>query len=340
MATPIGSNVVTSIARRFILPSIVDQIYNSNIVLYRLMKMNRRVQYGGFQIEVPLMYSRFNTGGMYSGLARWNTTPSDTVKNAAFDWKQAQIAWSVDGLTMVKMDQPEAIANFLLLQSTQASMEMGEILAASLFAPTTANPDDLDSIPQLIGTGATVGNPTYGGITRTANTWWNANVSGAAVASTMSLSALNGWFSNGLIGGQQYTLIMSGRDQYNRFLALNLTAGYSVQYVREPGGHDAMLASPGFTNALFNNVPWVVDSHVPGSTAVTGAVGGVAATDTAVYGLNENVLQWVVSPREDFYLRPFSEPVDQNAMVAALLVTCAFVSQSSRLHGAFYSINA
>jgi hypothetical protein len=279
---------------------------------------------------------------MYRGNARFNTSPSDTIKNAAFDWKQAQVTWSVDGLTMVKMDQPEAIANFLMLQSTQASMEMGEILAASLFAPTTANPDDLDSIPQAIGTGSVVGNATYGGIARASNTWWNANVVGATVAAAMTMPVLQSWFSGGLIGGQQYTLIMSGRDQYNRFLALNLGVanGYSVQYAREPAGHDALLASPGFTNALFNNVPWVVDSHVPFSLAVTGAVGSVAATDTAIYGLNENMLQWIVSPREDFYLKPFSEPVDQNAMVASLLVACAFVCQSCRLQGALYSINA
>lgn len=336
MATPIGSNTVTAIARRFIVPSITDNIYRSITVLYRLMKMNRRSVQGGFQIEVPLLYSRFATGGMYKGSDRFNTTPSDTVKNAAFDWKQAQVTWSVDGLTMIKVDSPEAIANFLTLQSTQATMEMAEILAASLFAPT-ASSVDLDGIPQMVGSGSTVGNVNYGGISRTANTWWNAYTQGTGGANTLSFAALQTWFSGGQVGGQQYTVIFSGQDQFNRMIALNMTGpNYSVQYVREPQGHDALLASPGFTNVLFNNVPWIVDSHVPTSAAVIGS----AFTDTCIYGLNENVIDWVVSPRADFYLKPFSEPVDQDAMVASLLWAGNIINQSSRLHGLLINTNA
>lgn len=337
MATAIGTNTVTAIARRFILPTITDNIYRSITILYRLMKMNRRSIQGGTQIEVPLLYQRFSTGGMYRGFSRFNTTPSDTIKNAVFDWKQAQVTWSVDGLTLIKVDSPESIANFLTLQSTQATMELAEVLATSLFAPNVTNPDDLDSIPNMVGTGTTVGNPTYGGITRTANTWWNSYVQGAAGANTMTMAALQTWFTGGLVGGQQYTVIFSGQDQFNRFLALNTgTNGYAVQYVREPAGHDALLASPGFTNLLFNNVPWVVDSHVPTSQAVIGS----AVTDTCIYGLNENVIDWVVSPRADFFLKPFSEPVDQDAMVASLLWAGNLINQSCRLHGLYINVNA
>ena len=38
MATPIGANTLTSIARHYIMPQITDNIYNSNVLLYRLMK--------------------------------------------------------------------------------------------------------------------------------------------------------------------------------------------------------------------------------------------------------------------------------------------------------------
>jgi len=108
--TAIGANTITSIARHFIMPQITDQVYGSNVLLYRLMKGNKRMVQGGTQIEVPLMTKRFTTGGAYSGYDVFDTTPHDTVQNAVFNWKQHQVTWSVDGLTMLKADSPLAIA--------------------------------------------------------------------------------------------------------------------------------------------------------------------------------------------------------------------------------------
>lgn len=336
MATPIGTNTVTAIARRYILPQITDQIYASNVLLYRLMKGNKRIVQGGTQIEIPLMYARFNTGGPYSGYQPFNTTPSDTIKNGAFDWKQQYVTWSVDGLTMLRVDSPEAIANFLALQSQQAIMEMAENLAVGLFGDgigTLTSAIDLDGLGGLVGSGTTIGNPTYAGITRTANTWWNSSVQGIAATSTMSLTNLQTAFSAAQRGGHHPTIMVSGQDQYNRYWALNAAGSNpSVQYVRQPQGHDALLASAGFTNLLFNNIPWVSDSHV--------TAGIVDANNTRVYMLNENFLNWVVSPRADFHIKPFQEPVNQDAMVSSVLWAGNLVCTNSDQQGGIFNYNA
>ncbi len=333
MATAIGTNTVTSIARHFILPQITDQIYASNILLYRLMKGNKRMIQGGTQIEVPLMYSRFQAGGTYRGAERLSTTPSDTIKNAVFDWKQHYVPWSVDGLTLIKVDSPDAIANWLTLQSQQAYMEMAENLANGLFGDGTTDVKDIDGLAGLVGSGSSIGNNTYGGITRTSNTWWNSSVQGISSTATMSLTNLNTSFHEATRGGHHPTLIVSGQDQYNRYWALNAAGtNPSVQYVRQPQGHDALLASAGFTNLLFNNVPWVVDSHVTANV--------VGASTSRVYFLNENFLHWVVSPRADFYLKPFQEPVDQDAMASMLLWAGNLVCTNSDQQGGVFNYNA
>jgi len=341
MATPIGTNTVTAIARRYILPQITDQIYASNVLLYRLMKGNKRIVQGGTQIEVPLMYARFNTGGPYSGYQPFNTTPSDTIKNAAFDWKQQYVTWAVDGLTMIRVDSPEAIANFLTLQSQQAIMEMAENLAVGLFGSGTGAGDgvnntsaiNLDGLAGLVGTGSTIGNNSYGGVTRTANTWWNSSVQGVTSTATMSLSNLQTSFSAAQRGGHHPTIIVSNQDQYNRYWALNAAGtNPSVQYVRQPQGHDALLASAGFTNLLFNNIPWVVDSHV--------GQGVVDANNSRVYFLNENFLNWVVSPRADFYIKPFQEPYNQDAMVSSVLWAGNLVCTNGDQQGGVFNYNA
>lgn len=336
MALLIGTNTVTAIARRYILPQITDQVYTSNVLLYRLMKGNKRIVQGGTQIEIPLMYARFNTGGPYSGYQPFNTTPSDTVKNAVFDWKQHYVTWAVDGLTMIRVDSPEAIANFLTLQSQQAIMEIAENLAVGLFGDALGiltTGIDVDGLAGMVGVGTTIGNSNYGGTPRLTNTFWNSTVQGITGTATMTLTNLQTAFSAAQRGGHHPTIICSNQDQYNRYWALNASgANPSVQYVRQPQGHDALLASAGFTNLLFNNVPWVVDSHV--------TPGIVNAANSRVYMLNENFLNWVVSPRADFFIKPFQEPYNQDAMVSSVLWAGNLVATNCALQGGVFNYNA
>lgn len=336
MPTAIGQNTVTSIARHWILPQITDQIYASNIILYRLIKGNKKIIQGGTQLEIPLMYSRFAAGGPYTGAQVLSTAASDTVKNAVFGWKQQYVPWSVDGLTLIRVDSPDAIANLLTLQSQQAYMEMAENLAVGLFGDgtgTTTGTDNLDGLAGIVGSGSSIGNATYGGITRTANTWWNSSVQGISATATMSLTNLQTSFAEAQRGGHHPTIIVSGQDQYNRYWALNAAGtNPSVQYVRQPQGHDALLASAGFTNLLFNNVPWVVDSHVTQNV--------VGASTSRVYFLNENFLWWATSSRADFYLRPFTEPVNQDAMVSMLLWAGNVLCSNCDQQGGVFNYNA
>lgn len=330
MAVLIGTDTVTSIARHYIMPSITDQIYNNNILLYRLMRANKRVIGGGTQIEVPQLYSRFNTGGPYRGFEVLNTTPSDTVKNLVFDWKQQYVTWAVDGLTLIKTDSADAIANLLALQSQQAYMEMAENLATGLFADGTTDTKQIDGLKGAVGN-ASVGNTSYGGVSRSSNTWHRSQVDASTGTLTIPVVRTS-LIGPATFGGFHPTIILSRQEQYNRYHALQTsTTGYGVQNQRQPGGHDELLASAGFTNLLFDNIPWVVESHVDD---------GPDTSNSRIYALNENVLQWVVSPRADFYLEDFQKPVNQDAMVATLLWAGNLVSQSSRLHSVLTNISA
>ncbi len=303
MATPIGTNVVTSIARRFILPEVTDNVYNSNPVFFRLNAANKRIVRGGTQIEAPLMYSRFASGGPYQGFDLLNVIPSDTIKNAAFDWKQHYVNITVDGLTLIKTDSPEAIANFIELYFAQGEMEMAENLATGLWSDGVTNTKDIDGIKGAVDDGTVL--PTYGGLSRTTNTWWKSQLDSST--STLTLAALNSMFGSCGSGGRHPTLIVSRVGQYNRFWALNVV---NQQFNTVPGGQDEQLAQAGFTNQLLNGVPWVVDSHV---------FDGPNSSNSAIVFLNEDYIYWAVSPRADFYLEDFQTPVNQDAMVAKML---------------------
>jgi len=341
----VGTNTMTAIARRFILPTITDNIYRSNVLLYRVMQTRKKVVQGGYQIEVPLMYTRFLGGGPYRGAEQAVINEQDTIKNAVFDWKQQRVSWAVDGLTLIKVDSPDAIANYMRLQGQQAFMEMGENLATGLFGSGTTSvagyvssyndTRDIDGANSLFGVGTTIGANIYGGITRTANTWWNASLTGTTSTSTLAFAALQSAFSTAQVGGQSPTLIVSRQDQYNRYYALNTPTGAgnpSIQYERQPGGHDELLASAGFTNLYFNNVPWVVDSHVGN--------GIVDANNSQIQMWNENFVAYVVSPRADLYVEDFTKPTGVDGFVTSILWAGNFVVTNCATQGGIMNVNA
>lgn len=319
MATPIGTNVVTSIARRFILPEIVDNIYQSNAIFFRMHKANKKIVRGGYQIEVPLMYSRFASGGFYQGYDVLDTAPSDTVKNGAWDWKQAYVPVTVDGLTLIKTDSPEAVADFVRMYFAQAEMELVDILGNGLWSTGTGN--------QIDGFGIAVDSTgTYGGLARASNSWWAAQED--ASTATMTLAALNTFFGTCSEGGRHPTIIASNQTNYNRFWALNQAF---QQYPVGPSGTDEQLALAGFSNLLFNGVPWIVDSHIP----VDGAT-----TRSPVFFLNEDYLFLAVSPRADFYMEDFQTAINQDAMVAKMFWAGNLVSTNCARQGKMTNFNA
>ena len=266
-------------------------------MFFRLNARNRKVLQGGLQIEIPLVYSKFAAGGFYQGFDELDITPSDTVKNAAFDWKQAYSPVTVDGLTLIRVDSPEAVVNFLGFQFEQAQTDLADILGTGLWTTTVANNKAIDGIPAAVDAGTIA--TTYGGLLRSANAFWNANVTN--ITPPLSLSAMQTMFGTCTEGGRHPTILVSGQAVYNLYWALS-TPGQA--FPSQPGGQDEQLASNGFTNLLFNNVPLAVDSHAPAQQ---------------LFFLNEDYMYLYVNPRADFNMKEFREPVNQDAMTSLIL---------------------
>jgi hypothetical protein len=302
VATPIGTNTINSISRRFLMPSLFDNVYNSNAMFFRLNALNKKIVQGGIQFEVPLIFQRWSNGGFYTGYDLLDVTPADTVKNGAWDWRQAEVAISVSGLDLIRADHPDAVVNLLSFQFENAQMEIAEILGAGVWS-TDTNPGhkSIDGIPYAVDNTGTV---TYGGLLRSANTFWQSTLdttSGSASTATLTLLNLQTMFGTLTVGGRHPTIIISTQAGYNKYWNLNTP---SQSFPVQPAGHDEQLAQSGFTNLLFNGVPWLVDSHVPANN---------------IFMLNEDYWYLLVNPRADLELKEFREPVNQDAMTAFIL---------------------
>jgi hypothetical protein len=319
--TPIGTNTVTALSRRLILPRIVDNVYNSNVLFYRWYHANKFVQQGGTQIEQPLMYTRMAAGGSYQGYQLLNVTPSDTVQNAAFPWAQYYSPVTIDGLTLLRADSPIAIADFVATQFKQAEMDLSDLLGAGLWSDG-ANANDIIGLRLAIDNGTIAS--SYGAINHSGNTWWNSQID--STTTTLTLVALQSLFGSCTQGGRAPTIIFSTQANYNRYWNLNLTP---QQFPVQPGGKDMQLAQAGFENLLFNGVPWLVDSHIPTS-----------GTEGNIFLLNEDYCQVVTAARADFHLQDFMTPVNQDAMTALLIWAGQLVVSNIQRQGKFTAIAA
>lgn len=320
VASAIGTDTVTSIARRFILPDIIDAIYGSNVLFYRLVKANKKVIQGGTHIEQPINFARPGVGGAYSGYEQLSTASFDVIRNAAWDWKQYHLPIAVDGRTMLKVDSPEAVANFLKTQFELGKTEFSTMLGWDLYRSTGTGTD----AKKLDGLNIAVDNSGVYGDINHSNTFWQSKVSGTQALSALSIPQLQTRFGDLTVGREHPTIILSRQEPYNWYWSqVYGTGGANYDISIPAGGSDELLGQAGFTNLLFNNVPWVVDSQVDG----TG--------NGNIYFLNENWFRLVVNPRADMAIQEFQTPVNQDAMVSQILWAGNLICSQPRLQGVF-----
>lgn len=333
MATPYGVDTITTISRQFVMPDFMDEVYKSSPLIRRLYKTNRVAVQGGTQIEQGLLTARLQSGGAYSGYDILDIAPSDSIRTAAWDWRQYYKNVTVDGLTLIKVNSPDAVADYIRTYFQQAQMDMQADLAFDLWqnAPATGasapnNPKGLDGLRLAIDD-ATVAN-VYGGIDRsvTANAFWKAQADHST--SAMTLDVLNKFHSKCMRGAQGPTAIYSRRDAYNIYWKLN-TANQQYVTPLKSTIDDEVAVQAGFTNLYFNNMPWLCDDYVNDgpSTAVS-----------SIYFIDETMAKLVVNSGRNFDMGDFQQGINQDAMTALIKFAGNFVLKSANTSGVMTAI--
>jgi hypothetical protein len=320
MATALGTDTLTTISREFVMPDFIDNVYLNSPMFFRLSKSGRISLGGGLQIEQPIMTSRLLTGGAYSGYDVLDVAPSDTMRSAAWDWKQYYTNVTIDGLTELRVDTPAAIADYVATFFDQARMDLTAILSLDLWAnipgmtsPATGytnNRKGLDGLAHAINAGGNSGAESYGGIDRSVsgNSYFRGKIDSSTT--TLTLSALNSFFGECVLGGYSPTVIASNRFNYNLYAnkmqASNLTYNLPVQ----DSITDQAKLQAGFTNLYFNNTPWICDDYANGTNS------SLSAGPT--YFLNEEFIKLIVNEKRNFDMGDFRQAVNQDAMVSLI----------------------
>lgn len=297
---PVGTDYITSISERYVLPEIQEHAYDTNALYWRINQANKKQFAGGFQYEIPHNYAKFNAGGAYSGYSVLPTSPQDTVKNGVMNLKQYSVPVSFSGRDLAQLNSDRAIANGITTQWELARKKLSDLIGTDCYSDGVTDTNKIFGLKGAIDAGSVA--TSYQGLVRSSNTWLNSTVDSSTA--TLTLSALRSAVSSATIGGHSPTIILSRKEQYNRMWNL------LIANQRFNVGRDDNLGNAGFTNLLFDNIPWVLDSKV---------FDGPNTSNSAILFLDEDTIDLVIWSGVDFMMRPFVKPADQDAMVGHLL---------------------
>ncbi len=298
MPTLIGTNTLSAISKQILMPEIIDGVYPTNALFFRLNAANKKKVAGGTHIEQTYLVSKKPTGGAYQGYDVLDVSPDDCLINGGFDVKEYYTSITVSGRDLAQANAPEAAVNLLTHKAEHARMDLADKLGTGLYTDTVTNTKEIDGLKGAIDDGTVA--TSYAGLTRASYPMLNAQRD--ASTGTLTLAALDNMITNCTVGGHSPTLILSRKEQFRRAKQLCLA---NQRFI----AGDVELANAGFMNFTYDGIPWVIDSKVPD---------GPNTSNSAVYFLNENTINLWIWSDQDFTQSEWRKPVNQDAMTSLI----------------------
>jgi hypothetical protein len=317
----LSGNQLAAITRRAVIPSIFVQLYQSHPLFSLLLSNAQRARGGLSQITFPVQSTNFNQFSWSNYVGNFNM-PSENaaLQNAQFNLKLGLVPIGFFGMEAI-VQSSEVIIPKLRAVTSDAAVVIKQALATSIYANNYANTDRIDSLAQAYDDGTNA--PTYGGITRTGNSWWNgqlytsagaiSNRQGMAVALTKVMTASGGESPDyAVMNPADWATLMSDFMNYELY-----QTGPRLKYGRD----DSVNA--GFRAVRVLDTPIFPDPFCPRGE---------------MYAINSRYLAMYLSEYAPFVFSGFEStiPLGQIASVGVLIVALNMVC-SKPLSGAHFT---
>src|SRR6185312_4101051 len=191
MASPNLNEIVTTTLRKRS-GKLADNITNNNALLARMKKKGSiETVSGGRTILQELEYAQNGTYQRYAGYQVLNIQPSDVFTAAEFDWKQAAVAVTWNGLEIdVQNTGAEQIIDLLESRIQNAEKTMANNLSYDLYSNGTADGGlQIGGLQLLVADAPPSG--VVGGIDRSQWPFWRNQVFSATTNGGQAIAATN-----------------------------------------------------------------------------------------------------------------------------------------------------
>lgn len=303
---PLSYDQITAITRAKWIPKLYDNVFDADPIVQRARKKFLKKLNGGTDIRIPLNYATNGAGGWYSGADTFNTTDSENITAAAYDWKQLYENVSITGRDRMVNNGDEAILDFVKSKLQIAEQTQADRLGDAFW---NAGTDPLAILGLTTQVDAT---DTVGGISGTTYSWWASQENSSTT--TLSMSALQTMHTILTKNNKSPTVAMGTRTLYNSYYGL-LQPQQRFQ--------DSETAKGGFTSLMFNGIPFIPGSKVP---------------TNHLFFLNEEFLHFIVHSERDMKFTGWKDPIAQDVTVAQILFMGALGTSNRRMHGKFTAL--
>jgi len=290
---------ISAITEKNFIKKLVDNIFRSNVLTERMLRKNTVKLAGGERIVQPVMYAQSSSDVWFQGAETLNTTDVEQFSAFEFLWKQAQVPISITRLDELKNSGDQAKLNFVKEKVNSAEMTLKQAIGDAMYNSGT----DPKQIVGLLSAVAASG--TYGGVSRSENSWANAQLDSSTT--TLSIAHLQSQWGAASIDADTPTITVTTQAIYNR---------YYGQLQPQQRFQDSDTAKGGFISLMFNGAPFVVDHKVPTSNLLM---------------LNENYLYLAIHKDEAFRFRKFMDESKQAVMTARIFFAGNLVCSNPRM---------
>lgn len=317
--TSIGDIVATTLRNRQ--SQIADNVSQNNALLSRLRaRGNVNNVSGGRTILQPIIYAENGSFQFYSGYEALDTTPTEVIDAAEFQWKQANVNVIYSGLeTRIQNAGREQVIDLLDARIQAAEITMANKISVAIYGDGTASGGK--SITGLQAAVATTG--TYGGIDRGTYTFWRAQDSTAVNSISTSTDALKREMRDLWIectrGNETPDLIIAEQKAFTNYWE-SLTDIQRITSANEGVG--------GFQSLKFVNADVVYDGDSMSAAGITTA---------RMYFLNTRYLFFRSHPEANFTALDERNPVNQDAGVVPMIWAGNLTCSQARVQGVLRS---
>lgn len=264
----------------YFLPALVDQIWKKNTLLDILVAKQKKIGTGR-KIVLDLEYGDSMSGGAYNKTDKLDIVPTEMLGQAEFNWAHywaGNSIWKFDELQNAGKEQR---LDILKVKMQAMEKKLRRDIARDLFVTEAAHVDGhIVSVQQAVGEVAN----TYGGIPRSANSWWVPNVY-SSTAKPLTFDLLEqALVESALLTGEPADLIVMSKYAFNYYWTLCNNKVVWNDKSKDPG-----LEAPPFGKA---RVIW--DENVPSDGGAAGA------NHSNMYLLNTSHIFMYSHPKDSF----------------------------------------
>ena len=318
---------VTTTTQTRLLPKAVDSILNGNVLTMRLLKSAVK-WLGGTSIDIAVNLTDITAVGSYFGFDTLSTTQENIRQRAVFTPSQYYVSIPINGIQKAVNTGEAGVINLLAEEISWRTKRLSDEMGTDLYLDGTGNSDKA-MLGLIAAVDDTTNVTTYGGISRSTFSNWNATLT--AQSGSLSLANFASDFDAAQRGNDAPTLMVCPPAVFTIYEAL-LTPTVSHQFsmndfrmtgegIAKVGG--AIAANQGFRALTFRGIPVVADEK---------------CTAQNLYTLNENHLKFYTLPAKEraikngFAWTGFKEPANQDAVVGQLLWYGQLITDAPRTH--------